>query len=285
MLFRELGAAAVAALGQYLANVGPSSWSVSTLHSPPPCVDVLQVVAALPLVLFALVPAARSELSYRRREGSGASDGLSFWALFFLASAANHAAIALVGVPDASHAAGGAVWLALLSGIAAIVVSTPDIAPAAELVHSERVRIVEPAFLQVPAPAAVTGPRLVFSPPEAQPVEAKHPQPVSAREAEVLPFVRTKADGHPATSTTYLFNRNEFFIFRHEHVQVLEDLLSREPPGVLKGLQYSICARLGRRIIPGDERAFVQAYVSQLRRRLEACYPGTRVAPKLALAA
>jgi hypothetical protein len=287
ILFREVGAAAVAAIGQYLANVGPSSWGASTLHSAPTCVDVLHVVAALPLVLFAVVPAARSELSYRRREGSSTSDALSFWPLFFLASAANHATIALVGIPDASQAAGGALLLALLSGAAAIVVSTRDISLAVEPVQSKPTTAGRPAFVQAQAAPPVTGPRSVPIQHEAEPTEAGHPQPATAREAEVLPFVRRKAgeSSPPETSTTYLFNKNEFFIFRQEHLQVLEDLLRREPPGVLKGLQSSICARLGRRLIQGDERAFVQAYVSQFRLRLEACYPGTSVPLRMALAA
>jgi hypothetical protein len=271
MLFREVGAAAAAAIGQYLANVGHSSWVASSLHSATPCVDALQVVAALPLVLFALVPAARSELSYRRRKANTASDNLSFWALFFLASAANHATIALLGMPDASQAAGGALWSALLAGVGAVVFSAP--APAAELVELQRTTIPRPAYVQVQAAPASTRPRLVFSQPEAEPLEAERPQPVSAGRAEVLAFVPTKAVGRPATRTTYLFNKNEFFIYRQEHIPVLEDLLRREPPGVLEGLQSSICARLGRRIIPGDERAFVQAYVSQFRRRLQVCYP------------
>lgn len=273
MFFRELGAAAGAAIGQFLANLGSSPWGAATIHSQPSCLDVLQVGAALPLVLFALVPAVRLEISYRRREASGASDFLSFWTLFFLASAANHAVNALFGIPYASPAAGGALWLALLSGSAAFVVSTPDIAPAAELVQSERTTAVLPPLLQE-APA-VTKPRLVPIPQSDEPAESKQPLSASAREAEVLPFVprRMAERGSQAMSTSYLFNNNEFFIFRHEHIQVLEDLLRREPPGVLEGLQSAICARLGRRMIAGDERAFVQSYVSQFRRRLEACYP------------
>ena len=280
MLFRELGAAAAAAIGQFLTNVGPSSWGAATIHSQPPCLDVLQVGAALPLMLFALVPAVRSELSYRRREASSASDFLSFWALIFLASATNLAADTLFGIPDASQAAGGALWLALISGSAAIVFSNPDNAPAKELVRCERIMAVRPPFMQE-APA-VMRPRLAPIQQSDEPAENKQPQSARAKEVEVLPFVRRSVveKSFPATSTSYLFNKNEFFIYRHEHIQELEDLLRREPPGVLEGLQTAICARLGRRIIAGDERAFVQSYVSQFRRRLEACYPAYASQPE-----
>ena len=85
--------------------------------------------------------------------------------------------------------------------------------------------------------------------------------------------VKHQARPAPASSAAYLFNGNEFFIFPYKHLRGLEDLVRREPPGVLEGLHAAICQRLGRKIIAGDERAFLRAYVRQFRKRIETSCP------------
>ena len=276
-LWHEVGAAAVGGVGQLIVNAGSSHWYNPPSEAAQDCANVSVLIAILPVALFAALPTASIGLSQRRARTSGLLDVTIFSSLFFATGFANNAALALAGANSAAGAFGGPLLLSLMFGSAAIAMSNlnhdglntlkPD---AGELRNSPHengtvrlldVRDAGPLGSSKDSDQQISVPLANPLIPDAKPYLAS-----SAKHSETSPLPSI-------ASPTYLFNRNEFFIFRSEHVKDLEDLLRREPPGVLAGLQLALCRRLGRVPVESDERGFVQAYVAQFRKHLAVWYP------------
>ena len=191
---------------------------------------------------------------------------MGLFALLFAALSANYCLLVLNDVPLAGDAASGAFLIASLFAVGAITL---------DKLSSER--------LFVAAQPSVTSPAYSVEMPDDMLAEAL--TNISSVEVGVYPTagdneapsnpvrILHKPRLEPISSTAYLFSRNEFFIYRHQHLKDLEDLLRREPPGVLEGLHVAICRRLGRLPVAGDEHAFVRAYVTQFRKQIETSYP------------
>lgn len=74
------------------------------------------------------------------------------------------------------------------------------------------------------------------------------------------------------TGAQYRFSHAELAIYGEYELQVLERVLRDASPGQHKALQdvaQAICAKIGWSSGAGDERAFLEAYYTQLRARLE----------------
>ena len=289
-LWREVGAAAVGAAGQFFVNAGSSYWHHLPSEAAQGCANVSVLIAILPTILFAALPTASIGISQRRAHTSDMFDLTIFSSLFFAAGFANDAALALAGASSAAGAVSGPLLLSLMLGSAAIATSSLSnevlggLEPVAgnfdkSFYDDSNFRGAKDRDAQ-PFGSLGGSDQPITATPPANPIEP-HAKPAF-----------TSSDKHSETrsrprvsSPTYLFNRNEFFIFRSEHLKDLEDLLRREPPGVLAGLQLAICRRLGRVPVEGDERGFVLAYVAQFRRRIDASYPTYFVPDRLDVAA
>ena len=285
-LWREVGAAAVGAVGHLFVNAGSSYWHNLPSGAAQGCAYVSVLIAIFPVVLFAALPTASIGISQQRAQTSGLFELTIFSSLFFATGFANNATLALAGVTNAVGALDGPLLLSLLFGSVAIAMSNlnndgldalePDAGDLRKSPHEHSaIRLLEVRDAR-PFGSPKNSDRSISASPLANPLtpNAKPYLVSSARHSETSPRP-------PIASPTYLFNRNEFFIFRSEHVNDLEELLRREPPGVLVGLQLAICRRLGRAPVEGDERGFVQAYVAQFRKQLAACYPTYFVSGRL----
>lgn len=289
-LWREVGAAAVGAAGQLFVNADSSNWHHLPSGAAQGCANVAVLIAILPVVLFAALPTASIEISQRRARTSDVFDLTIFSSLFFATGFANNSALALTGASIAAGAVSGPLLLSLMLGSAAIAISSLSKGVLRVLEQDAdnfgKNYNEETTFRQAKDRDA----RSLCSPQGSdQPISATPPaNPVKphAKPALASPAKHGETRSRPpVASPTYLFNRNEFFIFRTEHLKDLENLLRREPPGVLAGLQLAICRRLGRVPVEGDERGFVQAYVAQFRKRIGASYPTYFVPDRLDVAA
>lgn len=288
-LWREVGAALAGGIGQLFANAG-SSWYISTGESGLSCPTVWYIVAALPAALFVALPAASYEISHRRGREASATELSIFCTLFFMAGFANYCVLALMNASGATDVAIGSLVLAALSSSVAVSISKLSAYGPGTRNSGRRNYQGLPCdngTLRGPvdqgsqgSPLGDGSDRTASRMPDADAFIAHGPA-----NSEQLGTQGPSHTPRPWASPTYLFNRNEFFIFRADHLKDLEKLLRRSPPGVLKGLQVAICRRLGRTPIEGDEHGFVQAYVIQFRRRLEASYPTYFAADRLELAA
>ena len=72
------------------------------------------------------------------------------------------------------------------------------------------------------------------------------------------------------TGAQYRFSEAELAIYGEYELQVLERVLRDNRPQVLAEVTTAICAKIGWSSGTGDERAFLEAYYTQLRARLEA---------------
>jgi hypothetical protein len=75
-----------------------------------------------------------------------------------------------------------------------------------------------------------------------------------------------------ASSTTgavYRFSDGELAVYGEYELQTLERVLREGRPEALTAVQDAICRKLGWNPGAGDERAFLEAYYTQLRARLE----------------
>ncbi|MFC3172932.1 RDD family protein [Novosphingobium bradum] len=71
-------------------------------------------------------------------------------------------------------------------------------------------------------------------------------------------------------SATYRFAEAELAVYGEYELQVLERVLREDRAEALAAVCRRICAKIGREADTGDERAFLEAYYTQLRARLEA---------------
>ena len=72
------------------------------------------------------------------------------------------------------------------------------------------------------------------------------------------------------TGTTYEFGEQELSIYGEHELQTLERLLRNDNDDALISVHQTICRKIGWAPGAGDERAFLEAFYSQLRARLEA---------------
>jgi uncharacterized RDD family membrane protein YckC len=72
-----------------------------------------------------------------------------------------------------------------------------------------------------------------------------------------------------ATATAYRFGEAELAIYGEYELQTLERVLRENRPEALAAVTEAICRKIGWNPGTGDERAFLDAYYTQLRGRLE----------------
>ena len=72
-----------------------------------------------------------------------------------------------------------------------------------------------------------------------------------------------------ATGTAYRFGEAELAIYGEYELQTLERVLRENRPEALAAVAEAICRKIGWNPGAGDERAFLEAYYTQLRARLE----------------
>lgn len=73
-----------------------------------------------------------------------------------------------------------------------------------------------------------------------------------------------------ATGATYRFGEAELAIYGEYELQTLERVLRENRPEAIAAVHEAICRKIGWDPGTGDERAFLDAYYTQLRARLEA---------------
>lgn len=73
-----------------------------------------------------------------------------------------------------------------------------------------------------------------------------------------------------ATGAAYRFGEAELAVYGEYELQTLERVLRESRPEALAEVQEAICRKIGWNPGKGDERAFLEAYYTQLRARLEA---------------
>ncbi|WP_068073283.1 RDD family protein [Novosphingobium lentum] len=71
------------------------------------------------------------------------------------------------------------------------------------------------------------------------------------------------------TGTTYRFGEPELAAYGEYELQVLEQVLRENRPEAMREVAATICRKIGWDVGQGDERAFLDAYYTQLRARLE----------------
>lgn len=266
VVYREVGTAAAAAFGQYFVNASSLSRTYAISGAGERCSTVVIFLALLPLLVFATLPSVHFVISRRQGRTRNASSFLIIFALLFAALSANYCLLALNDVPMAGDAASGAFLIASLFAVGAITL---------DKLSSERLSVAaQPSAISPAYSVEMPGDMLAEPWTNVGSVEVGVYPTSGENEAPPNPVrILHRPRPEPISSAAYLFNRNEFFIYRHQHLKDLEDLLRREPPGVLEGLHVAICRRLGRLPVAGDEHAFVRAYVTQFRKRIETCYP------------
>ncbi|WP_379922541.1 RDD family protein [Erythrobacter sp. R86502] len=72
------------------------------------------------------------------------------------------------------------------------------------------------------------------------------------------------------TGVRYAFGEAELSVYGERELQTLERLLRDGQPDALKAVHAAICRKIGWDPGAGDERAFLEAFYAQLRKRLEA---------------
>lgn len=78
------------------------------------------------------------------------------------------------------------------------------------------------------------------------------------------------AAGAPVSAVSgYRFGEAELSVYGEYELQTLEHILRENRPEVLASVQETICGKIGWNPGKGDERAFLEAYYTQLRARLE----------------
>ena len=86
----------------------------------------------------------------------------------------------------------------------------------------------------------------------------------------VLSTTPTAASGHSAaTGAQYRFGEAELAVYGEFELQTLERVLREDRPEALVAVHTAICRKIGWEPGAGDERAFLEAYYTQLRARLE----------------
>ena len=86
----------------------------------------------------------------------------------------------------------------------------------------------------------------------------------------VLSSTPTAASGHSATTgAQYRFGEAELAVYGEYELQTLERVLRENRADALIAVHTAICRKIGWEPGAGDERAFLEAYYTQLRARLE----------------
>ena len=99
------------------------------------------------------------------------------------------------------------------------------------------------------------------------------------RKLETAMTLHEPAKARPA----YRFGEAELAIYGEYELQTLERVLREDRPEALASVQEAICRKIGWNPGEGDERAFLEAYYTQLRARLESnLRMGKRKADKFA---
>jgi len=78
------------------------------------------------------------------------------------------------------------------------------------------------------------------------------------------------AGSSEVTGVRYAFGEAELSIYGEKELQTLERMLRDSPPEALAAVHAAICRKIGWDPGAGDERAFLEAFYSQLRAKLEA---------------
>ena len=90
------------------------------------------------------------------------------------------------------------------------------------------------------------------------------------RLADALSTSETAASGtSQATGASYKFGEEELAIYGEYELQTLERVLREDRAEAMAAVHEAICRKLGWNPGAGDERAFLEAYYTQLRARLE----------------
>ena len=90
------------------------------------------------------------------------------------------------------------------------------------------------------------------------------------RLADALSTGETAASGtSQATGASYKFGEEELAIYGEYELQTLERVLREDRAEAMAAVHEAICRKLGWNPGAGDERAFLEAYYTQLRARLE----------------
>ena len=85
-----------------------------------------------------------------------------------------------------------------------------------------------------------------------------------------LSTTQTAASGtSQTTGASYKFGEAELAIYGEYELQTLERVLREDRPDALVAVHEAICRKIGWNPGAGDERAFLEAYYTQLRARLE----------------
>jgi len=71
------------------------------------------------------------------------------------------------------------------------------------------------------------------------------------------------------TGAEYRFGEAELAVYGEYELQVLERVLRDGRPEAMQEVMQTICRKIGWTAGSGDERAFLEAYYTQLRARLE----------------
>ena len=88
--------------------------------------------------------------------------------------------------------------------------------------------------------------------------------------ADALSTGQTAASGtSQATGTSYKFGEEELAIYGEFELQTLERVLRENRTEAMAAVHEAICRKIGWNPGAGDERAFLEAYYTQLRARLE----------------
>ena len=90
---------------------------------------------------------------------------------------------------------------------------------------------------------------------------------------KLAPVMSTTHTAHGAASVTtgaaYRFGEAELAVYGEFELQTLERVLREDRAEALASVHEAICRKLGWNPGAGDERAFLEAYYTQLRARLE----------------
>lgn len=78
------------------------------------------------------------------------------------------------------------------------------------------------------------------------------------------------AGAGPATTARFAFSDDELAVYGEYELQTLERVLREKRTEAVEAVYETICAKLGREPWPGEPLAFLEAYYTQLRGRLEA---------------
>ncbi|MDD3798307.1 MAG: RDD family protein [Novosphingobium sp.] len=87
--------------------------------------------------------------------------------------------------------------------------------------------------------------------------------------AETLSLAEGARGPSQATGATYQFGEAELSVYGEFELQALERVLREGRPEALATVAETICGKIGWNTGKGDERAFLEAYYTQLRARLE----------------